>query len=88
MAVVKNLPSSVGDARDMGSIPGQEDLLEKGMATHSSIFLPGRFHGWRSLVDHSPWGHKQLDTTEHIHTHTHIYIVFYIIHTHCVSVMR
>ena len=38
VAVVKNLPSSVGDARDMGSIPGQEDPLEKGMATHSSIF--------------------------------------------------
>ena len=26
------------------------------MATHCSI-LPGKFHGWRSLVGYSPWGH-------------------------------
>ena len=29
--------ASAGVARDMGSIPGQEDPLEKEMATHSSI---------------------------------------------------
>ena len=33
--VVKNLSASAGDVRDVGSIPGQEDPLEKGMATHS-----------------------------------------------------
>ena len=33
-SVVKNPPASAGD---MGSILGREDLLEKGMATHSSI---------------------------------------------------
>ena len=32
--MVKNPPANAGDA---GSIPGQEDPLEKGMATHSSI---------------------------------------------------
>ena len=35
--MVKNLPADAGDARDMGLIPGQEDSLEKGMATHSNI---------------------------------------------------
>ena len=35
--VVKNSPPSTGDVRDMGSIPGREDPLEKGTATHSSI---------------------------------------------------
>ena len=35
--MVKNLPASAGDIRDVGSIPGQEDPLEKGMATHPSI---------------------------------------------------
>ena len=25
---------------------------------------PGEFHGQRSLVGFSPWGHKELDTTE------------------------
>ena len=29
---------SAGDVRDTGSIPGSEDPLEEGMATHSSIF--------------------------------------------------
>ena len=29
------------------------------------VFLPGEFHGQRSLVDHSPWGCKESDTTEH-----------------------
>ena len=33
----KNMPVSVGDTRDTGSIPGQEDPLEKEMATHSNI---------------------------------------------------
>ena len=47
---------------------GQEDPLEKEMATHSR-FLPGKSHGWRSPVGYSPWGHKELDTTEQLHFH-------------------
>ena len=35
--VVKNPLVNAGDARDLSSIPGQEDPLEVGMATHSSI---------------------------------------------------
>ena len=42
---------------------GWEDLLEKGMAAHSSI-LAWRIHGQKSLVGYSPWGHKELNTTE------------------------
>ena len=46
---------------------GWEDLLEKEMATHSSILAwkipwaeePGRLH--------SPWGRKESDTTERLH---------------------
>ena len=34
--VVKN-PANAGDVRDLGLIPDQEDHLEVGMATHSSI---------------------------------------------------
>ena len=45
---------------------GQEDLLEKEMATHSSI-LAWKIHGWRSLEGYSPWGHKESDTTERLH---------------------
>ena len=29
------------------------------------VFLPGKFHGQRSLVGYSPRGHKESDTTEH-----------------------
>ena len=28
------------------------------------VFLPGEFHGQRSLAGYSPWGRKKLDTTE------------------------
>ena len=28
------------------------------------VFLPGDFHGHRSLAGHSPYCHKELDTTE------------------------
>jgi hypothetical protein len=37
MLVVKDQPANTGDIRDEGSIPGREDPLEEGMATHSSI---------------------------------------------------
>ena len=36
MLVVKNLPASAGDARDMGSIPGLGRSPGVGMVTHSS----------------------------------------------------
>ena len=36
--MIKNLPTNSGDIGDTGLIPGQEDPLKKGMATHSSIF--------------------------------------------------
>ena len=45
---------------------GQEDLLEKEMATHPIIW-PGKSHGRRTLVGYSPWGRKELDTTERLH---------------------
>ena len=31
------------------------------------VLLPGKFHGWRCLVGYSPWGCKELDTTERLH---------------------
>ena len=33
------------------------------------VFLPGNFHGQRSLVGHSPCGCKELDTTEWLNIH-------------------
>ena len=37
--------------------PGQEDSLEKEMAT-TPLFLPEKYHGQRSLVGYSPRGCK------------------------------
>ena len=57
--VIKNLPASTGDTRDLdliswsGASPGR-------MATHSSILA------WKVLwTGYSPRGHKEPDTTEH-----------------------
>ena len=33
------------------------------------VLLPGKSHGWRSLVGCSPWGHEESDTTERLHFH-------------------
>ena len=52
---------------------GQEDPLENEIATHSSI-LPGKSHGWRSLVGYSQWGHKELDKTEQLNFHFFLYV--------------
>ena len=36
---------------------------------HTPVFLPGKSHGWRSLVGCSSWGHKELDMTKRLHFH-------------------
>ena len=33
------------------------------------VLLPGKSHGWRSLVGCSPWGRKESDMTEWLHFH-------------------
>ena len=33
------------------------------------VLLPGKSHGWRSLVGCSPWGRQESDTTEQLHFH-------------------
>ena len=62
--MVRNAPANSGGIRDTGvqSLDG-EDSLEEGMATHSTI-LAGESQGRRSLAGSSPWGCKDLDTTE------------------------
>ena len=37
----------------------------------TAVFLPGKCHGQRGLVGYSPWGHKELDTTEQLSTIQH-----------------
>ena len=33
------------------------------------VLLPGKSHGWRSLVGSSPWVREELDMTERLHFH-------------------
>ena len=51
--VVKNLPANAGDMKDVGLILGWEDLLEEGVATHSSV-LAWRIPWTESLAGCSP----------------------------------
>ena len=39
------------------------------------VFLPGESHGRRSVVDYSPWGRKESDTTERLHFHFKILLL-------------
>ena len=39
------------------------------------VLLPGKSHGWRSLVDCNPWGHWGSDTTERVHFHFSLWCI-------------
>ena len=58
---IKNLPAM--QETGVQSL-GWEEPLEKGMATHTPVFLPRESHGQRSLVDYSSWGCKESDMIE------------------------
>ena len=45
-----------------------EDALKKGM-TPTLVFLPGEFHGQKSLAGYNPWAGKELEMTEQISLH-------------------
>jgi len=61
-SVVKNPPTNAGDARDMGRSPGE--------GNGNPLQYPR--HGQRSLVGCSPWGHRELDTTEQLNDSNNI----------------
>ena len=56
------------NAGDPGSIPGLGSWRREWEPT--PVSLPGEFQGQRSLAGYSPWGHKELDTTDQL-THRH-----------------
>ena len=69
--------ASAYNVGDLGSIPGLEDLLEKEIATHSSILAwkisraeePGRLSSMGFC--------KELDTIERLHFTSHISKIMY-----------
>ena len=54
--------------RDNGFHPWVRKIPRRREWQSTPVFLPGKFHGQRSLAGNSPWGHKELDMTEHTHT--------------------
>ena len=52
--MVKNLPAIAGDIGDLGSTPGQKDLLEEAMANHSSVLA------WRIPWTEEPGGVQSM----------------------------
>ena len=75
--VITSCRSSVGkesacNAGDLGPIPGfnssirfpgwEDPWRRKWQST--PVFLPGNFHGQKSLVGYSPWGHNSRTLTK------------------------
>ena len=58
-SMANNLSANAGDARDASSIPWSRKRHP------TPLFLPGKFHGQRSLLGYSPWSCKESDMTEH-----------------------
>ena len=48
-------------------INGSVTVLGRSRWHPTPVLLPGKSHGWRSLVGFSPWGHKEPDMTEWLH---------------------
>ena len=51
---------------DPGSIPGSRQFAWRREWLPTPGFLPGEFHGQRSLEGYSPWGHRESDMTEQL----------------------
>ena len=63
MLVVKNPPVSAGDVKRHGFNPWVRKILWKRKWQPTPVFLPGKSHGQRTLVGHSPWGYNESDLT-------------------------
>ena len=62
--VVKNPPAKAGNKRDKGSIPGSGRSPGGGCSNPLQCSCLENPRGQRNLVGYSPWGRKELDTTE------------------------
>ena len=62
----KNPPANAEDAKRHEFDPWVRKLPWSREWPPTPVFLPGKFHGQRSLAGCSPWGHKESDTTEQL----------------------
>ena len=63
-----DVKESAHNGEDMGWIPGVG--RSPGGGNDNPLQYSGASHGQRSMVGYSPWGCKELDTTEQLSTHT------------------
>ena len=61
--MVKISPANAGDASEAGLLPGSGRSPGGGDGNPTPAFLPGQFHGQRSLLGYSPRDGKESDTT-------------------------
>ena len=62
--VVNNPPDNAGDLREADSIPGLGRFPSRMKWQSTLVFLPGEFHGQRSLEGYSLWSQTESDMTE------------------------
>ena len=74
--MVKNLPVK----QKLGLDPWVGKILWRRELQPTLVFLPEEFHRQRSLLDYSPWGHKESDLTEQL-THTQSKLRYFIFFT-------
>ena len=60
--MVNNLLANAGDAKGAGSIPWVRKIPWRRKWQPTPLYLPGKFHGQRSLADYSPWAHTHACT--------------------------
>ena len=65
-SVVKNSPAN--RCKRLGFNPWVRKIPWNKKWQPISVLLTGEFHGQRSQVGYSPWGHQKSDMTEHTHT--------------------
>ena len=61
--MVKNPPANAGDIKRHRFNPWVGEIPWRRKWQPTALFLPGESLGQRSLVDYSPWGYKESDTT-------------------------
>ena len=64
---------------------GREDFPGEAKWQPAPVLLPGKSHGWRSLVGCSPWGREQSGTTERLHFTFHFYALEKEMATHSIT---